>query len=97
VQKFISEDDLKTFEGWLTYQGVTATAPEELEMLRGVFDEARKRSSAKPKVGLTTALLFQKSTVRHRNGKWRGFAEMVRKSVARIVSFCAAFLRAFLP
>lgn len=52
MQKFISEDDLKTFEGWLTYQGVTATAPEELEMLRGVFDEARKRSSAKPKVGL---------------------------------------------
>ena len=54
MQEFISEDDLKTFEGWLRYQGVEAatTAPEELEMWQGLFDEARKRSSATPKVGL---------------------------------------------
>jgi hypothetical protein len=30
VQEFISEDDLKTFEGWMKYQGVdAATAPED--------------------------------------------------------------------
>jgi hypothetical protein len=54
VQEFISEDDLKTFDGWLKYQGVEAatTAPEEMAVLQGLFDEARKHSSAKPKVGL---------------------------------------------
>src|SRR5712691_4271462 len=52
VQEFISEDDLKTFEGWLRYQVVDAAATEELEMWQGLFDEARRRSSAKPKVGL---------------------------------------------
>lgn len=54
MQEFISEDDLKRFEGWLRYQGVDAatSAPEELEMWQGLFDEARRRSSASPKVGL---------------------------------------------
>jgi hypothetical protein len=53
MQEFISEDDLETFEGWMMYQGVDpTTVPEELEMWRGLFDEARKRSSATPKVGL---------------------------------------------
>ena len=43
MQEFISEDDLKTFEGWLRYQAVDAatTAPEELERWRRYFDEAR--------------------------------------------------------
>ncbi len=53
MQEFISEDDLKTFDGWLRYQGVdAATAPEELATWRYLFDEARTRSSASPKVGL---------------------------------------------
>ena len=54
MQELISEDDLKTFEGWLRYQGVDTaqTTPDELEMWRSFFDEARKRSSASPKVGL---------------------------------------------
>ena len=54
MQEFISEDDLKTFEGWLRYRGVDATtsAPEKLEMWQGLFDEARKRSSTSPTVGL---------------------------------------------
>jgi hypothetical protein len=54
VQEFISEDDLKTFEGWLRYQAVDAatTAPEELERWRRYFDEARERCAASPKVGL---------------------------------------------
>ena len=54
MQEFISEDDLKTFDGWLRYQGVDAamTAPMELETWRRAFDEARKRSTATPKVGL---------------------------------------------
>ena len=53
MQEFISEDDLKTFEGWLRYQGVDATtsAPEKLEMWQGLFDEAQKRSSTSPTVG----------------------------------------------
>src|ERR1700687_5036510 len=46
--------DLKTFEGWLRYYGVDAptATPDELEMQRAFFDEARKRTLAKPKVGL---------------------------------------------
>jgi hypothetical protein len=54
VQEFISEDDLKTFEGWLRYQDFdTATiAPEQLVMLRRLFEEARERSATRPKVGL---------------------------------------------
>jgi hypothetical protein len=51
---FISEDDLETFEGWLRYQGFTATmlAPDELAEWRDTFDKVRKDSSASPKVGL---------------------------------------------
>jgi hypothetical protein len=54
VQEFTSEDDLRTFEGWLRYQGVevATSAPQELEMWQSLFDEARKRSSAMSKVGL---------------------------------------------
>jgi hypothetical protein len=54
MPEFISEDDLKTFEGWLRYQGVdaTTTPPEELERWRYYFDEARKRCAATAKVGL---------------------------------------------
>ena len=54
MQEFISEDDLKTFEGWLRYQAVDAATarPDELEMWRGLFDEATKRRLASPNVGL---------------------------------------------
>ncbi len=54
MQEFISEDDLKTFEGWLRYQAVDAATatPDELAMWRGLFDELSKRSLATPKVGL---------------------------------------------
>jgi hypothetical protein len=54
AQEFISEDDLQTFEGWLKYQAVdpTATAPEEMESWRRVFEDAKKRMAANPKVGL---------------------------------------------
>lgn len=50
---FISEDDLKTFEGWLRYQGVDAASltQDQLEMWRGIFGEARASSLANPKVG----------------------------------------------
>jgi hypothetical protein len=58
VQDFISEDDLKTFEGWLRYQGFDAAtaAPEELERWRHYFDEVSKRCAATPNVGL---MMFQ--------------------------------------
>src|SRR5262249_6607491 len=51
---FISEEDLLTFEGWRSYQGVNAaaTTPEDLAMWRGLFDDARRRSGAYPKLGL---------------------------------------------
>src|SRR5215475_13750218 len=52
--EFISEDKLKTFDGWLKYQNFDGkpTTPEELKKLREVFDEVLKRASAIPKVGL---------------------------------------------
>jgi hypothetical protein len=51
VDEFISEDDLNTFEGWLRYQGVDpATAPDELEMWREIYNERSKASL--DKVGL---------------------------------------------
>jgi hypothetical protein len=53
MDDFISEDDLLTFEGFLKYQGVPATAtPEELKMFRGFFDEATLLHKTGPKVGL---------------------------------------------
>ena len=54
MQDFISEEDLQTFVGWLRYQAVDAstTAPGELAMWRRLFEEARQRSAATPKVGL---------------------------------------------
>lgn len=53
VPEFISEDDLKTFEGWMRYQGVdaTTTSPEELEEWRHFFEDARERAAKFPKVG----------------------------------------------
>jgi ribosomal protein L30 len=52
--EFISEDDLNTFEGFLRYQGVDASAstPAELAMWRGYFDEAMASKLTGPKVGL---------------------------------------------
>jgi hypothetical protein len=54
VRKFISEDDLETFEGWLIYQAVNIATltPSELEMWRGYFNEGKERSLASRKVGL---------------------------------------------
>jgi hypothetical protein len=52
VRRFISEDDLKTFDGWLRYQSVdAATPPAELEIWRTIFDEKQKGSSSVAKVG----------------------------------------------
>jgi hypothetical protein len=65
AQAFISEDDLQTFEGWLKYQAVdpTAIAPEEMEKWRHIFEDARKRTAAGPKVGL---MKFQPVPGEHR-------------------------------
>lgn len=51
---FISEDDLKTFDGWLRYQGVDAQSatPEELAMWRDIFAEGQENALKIPKVGL---------------------------------------------
>jgi hypothetical protein len=52
VDEFISEDDLKTFEGWLKYQAVGTLTEAGLATWRGFFDEARRQCEANPKVGL---------------------------------------------
>ena len=54
MDEFISEDGLKSFDGWLRYQAIDATAitPEELATWRRIFEEARQRSAVNPKVGL---------------------------------------------
>jgi Protein of unknown function (DUF2934) len=54
ADEFISEDDLKSFEGWLRYQGIDAptTSPEDLQAWRTMFDEVRAASDTAPKVGL---------------------------------------------
>jgi hypothetical protein len=51
---FISEEDLRTLEGWLKYQGVdpATITPGEQKMWQGLFEEAMKASDANPKVGL---------------------------------------------
>jgi hypothetical protein len=51
VSEFIGEDDLKTFEGWLRYQGFdpSGLTPDELAQWRAIFDEISK--SPTPKVG----------------------------------------------
>lgn len=52
MSEFISEDDLKTFEGWLRYQGFdpSAVTLDELAQWQAIFDEIIK--SPTPKVGL---------------------------------------------
>lgn len=54
VQKFISEDDLDTFEEWLRLQAldVAAMPPDVLATWRRYFDEDREHILATPKVGL---------------------------------------------
>jgi hypothetical protein len=54
MPEFISDDDLKTFEGWLKYQGIDAATipPDELAQWRSVFEEGRARALATPKIGL---------------------------------------------
>jgi hypothetical protein len=54
VEDFISEDDLKTFDGWLKYQTIdpATTSPDELTEWRRMFDETMARCAASPKVGL---------------------------------------------
>jgi hypothetical protein len=54
MNDFISEDDLKTFEGYLKYQAIdpAALTPDELKLWQSIFEEARSRCAAAPKVGL---------------------------------------------
>jgi hypothetical protein len=54
VHDFIGEDELQTLDGWLKYQCIdaAATPAEELDKWRQLFEEARERMAACPKVGL---------------------------------------------
>jgi len=51
---FISEDDLRTFEGFLKYQGIDAKAlsDDEREAWQDIFEDGAARVAATPKVGL---------------------------------------------
>lgn len=49
---FISEDDLRTFEGWLRYQAVpTTSTPEEIKEWRAIFDDVKRASESIAKIG----------------------------------------------
>jgi hypothetical protein len=52
MSRFISEDDLKSFEGWLAYQGYDPGMldPDDLAKWRELFEQISKRPDAK--VGL---------------------------------------------
>ncbi len=65
VDKFISEDDLATFEGWLKYQGIdpATTSPEELKRWREYFAQISAQRSVTPKVGL---MKLQQASSEHR-------------------------------
>jgi hypothetical protein len=54
MKEFTSEDDLKTFEGWLKYQGFDAAtlAQDDLAEWRDMYATRRRESAATPKVGL---------------------------------------------
>lgn len=82
---FISEDNLKTFEGWLRYQGVDATtaSPEDLQTWRGMFDEVRAATDGAPKVGLMklrTLLGEYRYAVALRDGSDLWIALWIRRS-----------------
>ncbi len=52
--RFLSEDDVATFDGWLEYQGIdpNAIAADELQVWREIFEAAEKARSSSGKVGL---------------------------------------------
>lgn len=54
VKDFLSEDDLRTFDGWLRYQGIDAATrtAEEMADWRRTWEEAMQRVATYPKVGL---------------------------------------------
>lgn len=54
MQEFISEDSLKTFDGWMKYQAVDPAmlTPEQLATWRQAFEDVQRRRAARPKVGL---------------------------------------------
>ena len=53
ANKFISEDDLSTFEGWLRYQAIDPVAllPEQLAVWQRIFADNRERAARQPKIG----------------------------------------------
>ena len=71
-----SEDDLSTFEGWLTYQAIDSTAitEEELAAWRRDFDEMTRRNASQLPVG--------RMTLREVPGEYR-YAVAVRDDVGR--------------
>lgn len=67
MSAFISEDDLKTFEGWMTFQAIdpTALSAEQLETWRELFEESRTRAEVAPKVGLMKLSVLQSGESRY--------------------------------
>jgi hypothetical protein len=54
MDDFISEDNLRTFEGWAKYQGFDPATlpPDELKTWQGLFDDITRRRESSPKIGL---------------------------------------------
>jgi hypothetical protein len=67
MQKFISEDELDTFEGWLRYQSVdqATISPDELAMWLRNFEESKEQRATSRKVGL---MKFKSVPGEHRYG-----------------------------
>ena len=54
MREFTSEDDLKTFDGWMRYQGFDKSSldAEQLQVCKKMFDHIGHRGATRPKVGL---------------------------------------------
>jgi hypothetical protein len=52
MDDFSSEDDLRTFEGFLKYQAADVSTSEDREKWQRIFDEAGQRRENDPRVGL---------------------------------------------
>ncbi len=82
---FISEDDLKTFEGWLRYQGIdpATISSDKLEEWRRIFDDVKQQAASNPKVGrmkLTSITGEYRYAVAVREGSDLWLALWVRRS-----------------
>jgi hypothetical protein len=53
MRRFISEDGLRSFEGWLEYKAIDAAAltQDQLSICKETYDGDRERASSQKKIG----------------------------------------------